>query len=407
MDRLDLDLRSRVALGPVLAEIQRGMEHLPDVSPLKVRMGDVPGLYRLHGDELTLSAGFEGPDVVHPAEPESPLPPLDRWRRAAATVLEATALRGLSQLVQQPPGTDWRWIGAAVYAADQVAPELGIAANDLAQAVETGDPGRFPRAGVAVGKAWAAQGHDPISRSRDLLDDGVLSATEWLGIGRWILEKAPATLPVPLRRVPAVDIPVVLAPWRWVPLDIPAHSRGGQVGVTGDGEVAERYAVAGKVHRTLAASAAGGCTLTAEPGGPVGDWSVASAEGFGQVMGARGVDFRFQASGRLEVILADAFVGPLAAVGVAGQVGTSGVADGRWSVAGPQQLRFEGIVPQGLTMHGRTRDRFMVPANGFGMGEWLQAMCDEPWGWGVQGDRLILRGRIGGAGVEVRLRKEG
>ncbi|MBA2320927.1 MAG: hypothetical protein H0V89_07220, partial [Deltaproteobacteria bacterium] len=133
----------------------------------------------------------------------------------------------------------------------------------------------------------------------------------------------------------------------------------------------------------------------------------ASAEGFGQVMGARGVSFRFSAGGGLQVVLADAFVGPLAAVSVAGEVGTSGVADGRWAVAGPHLLSFRDIVPVGLTMHSRgARDRFAMPAQGFGLGEWLGAMSSAPWGWILDDDRLILRGRMMGGGVEVRFRRE-
>ena len=93
---------------------------------------------------------------------------------------------------------------------------------------------------------------------------------------------------------------------------------------------------------------------------------------------------------------------------VAGEVGTSGVADGRWGVAGPHLLAFRDIVPVGLTMHSRgARDRFMMPAQGFGLGEWLGAMCTSPWGWIEEGDRLFLRGRMMGGPVEVRFRREG
>jgi len=143
-----------------------------------------------------------------------------------------------------------------------------------------------------------------------------------------------------------------------------------------------------------------------EPGAPLGSWEVASAEGFGQVMGARGVGFTFLPDGRLDIVLADAFVGPLAAVAMAGQVGTSGVCTGRWKVAGPHHLAFSDIATGSLTLHGRSRDRFLVPAQGFGLGEWLHALADGPWAWmPVQTDRLVLRGRMLGGDVEVRLRR--
>jgi hypothetical protein len=406
MDRLDLDPRAHALLEPVLAVLHAALPNLPDSAPIQVRIGEVAGLSRLDGGVLVLSHRLEGPGVVAEGEPESPLPPLDRWRRAAGLVLEAVALRSLSALVDRPPGDDWRWMGAAIYAADAVAPELGIAGNDLAQAIATGDPGRFPRAGVAACLAWKAQGADPITRARDLLDDGVVSAVEWVKLGHWVLERGTALLGIPVQRVSEADIPLELGPWRWQPLRIPAHPRGGSIGVHGDGEVGDRWAIGGSVHRTIAASAAGGARFEPEPGGPVGDWVVTSAEGFGQVMGSRGVFFQFRADGRMEVVLADAFVGPLAALGMAGQVGTSGVAAGRWAVAGQFLVNFEGIVPQGLTMHGRSRDRFMMPAGGFGMGEWLQAMCDAPWGWSSQADRMVLRGKMMGGAVEVRLRRE-
>ena len=172
------------------------------------------------------------------------------------------------------------------------------------------------------------------------------------------------------------------------------------------GHTLQPWVAAGALHRTLAGATDGGATLVGTPGGPVGSWEVASAEGFDQVMGARGISFRFEPSGVVRIVLADAFVGPLAAVAMAEQVGTSGLVEGRWRVVGRQSLGFAGISAQGLTMHGRSRDRFLMPASGFGIGEWLEALADAPWAWEQRGDRLVLRGTMMGAGVEVRLRKE-
>jgi hypothetical protein len=47
-----------------------------------------------------------------------------------------------------------------------------------------------------------------------------------------------------------------------------------------------------------------------------------------------------------------------------------------------------------------------VPARGFGLGEWLHALADAPWGWvNAPADRLVLRGQMLGGEVEVRLRR--
>jgi hypothetical protein len=406
MARIHPEARVAALLAPVRALVDRGLGLLPDAAPLEIVLGPCHGWYALDGDRVVLSEALDGPDVHHPDEPAGPLPPLDRWRRAAGSVLEAAALAELARRSGVRPQADWRWLGAAIHAADVVAPDLGLAAPDLALAVATGRPGEYPRAGVAAMRAWQAQGVDPIRHVRYLLDGGVVSATEWLKLGTWVLSPAGglAMLPVRVERVADADIPLALPAWSWQPLRVPPHARGGRILVDGDGVVAEAWAEAGAEHRTLAAAAASACRLDPDPGGPVGSWEVASAEGFGQVMGARGVTFDFKGDGSLELVLADAFVGPLAAVTMAGEVGTSGTCRGRWRVAGRHLLRFDGLETQALTMHGR-RDRFRVPAQGFGMGEWIAALSEDVWAWQPAGpDRLVLRGRMMRGEVEVRLR---
>lgn len=408
MVSLSLDDRAIALFRPVQGQLDAGLALLPDAPPLVVRVGAVDRMYALDGDALTLSEGLCGPATWHPDEPAVDVPPLDRWRRALACVFEAASLRELGRRTRLAPGDDWRWIGAAVYAADAVAPELGIGVPELALAVRTGSPGANPRAGYAAMRAWGALGVDPIRHARYLLEGGVVSAAEWLKLGRWVLAASGGAgeLPVPVKRVAEHDVPTVIAPWSWVPLRIDAHPRGGFVRVDGDGAVDDGWAIADAEHRALAASAESGCKLVPDPGGPVGAWEVASAEGFGQVMGARGIRFAFHADGRLELVLADAFVGPLAAVAMAEQVGTSGVCNGRWRVAGAHQLRFDGIETASLTLHSRAGDRFMVPARGFGLGEWLLALREDVWGWQLaQADRLVMRGRMMGGEVQVRLKR--
>lgn len=407
MVRLRTDDRAERLLDPVRARLDAALALLPDAPDLAVTVGDVPAWFALAGDAVVLSAGLEGPGVHHPLEPAGPLPPLDRWRRAAGSVLEAAALRELSRRAHLAPGDDWRWVGAAIHAADATAPELGLALPDVALAVTTGSPGSNPRAGAAVMRAWAAQGIDPMHQARYLVDGGVVSAVEWAKLGRWVLspEGGLGLLPVRVDRVPESDVPCELAAWSWRPLAVPAHPRGGVVRVEGDGLVEDPWGEAGVPLRTLAAAASTSCRFVPDAGGPVGAWEVASAEGFGQVLGARGIRFEFHADGRLGLVLADAFVGPLAAVAMAEEIGTSGSVSGRWKVAGRQLLRFEGIETQALTLHGR-RDRFLMPAKGFGLGEWLKALDEDAWAWQVvQADRMVMRGRMLGGEVEVRLRR--
>ena len=175
----------------------------------------------------------------------------------------------------------------------------------------------------------------------------------------------------------------------------------------GPGAVRSQWASAGQEHRTLAAATEAVVQLHPSAGGPVGRWTVTSAEGFGQVMGARGVSFLFQGSGGVELTFADAFVGPLAAVAMAEEVGTSGVARGRWSVASPHRVRFAGIDNSGLTLHGRQQGAYRMPAKGFGIAAWLKALEDAPWAWQLNGDRLVLRGEMLGGWVDVRLKRDG
>lgn len=406
-ERLDPDSRARELLAPVWPMIEKAAARLPAHPRLTICVGEVEGWSKLVGHTLVLSEGLAGPAPFHPGERPGPLPPVDRWRRAAGCVLEAAATLAMAKVVGANPGPGWTWEGGAVDLADQVCPELQLAAPELASAVMVGDLVAQPRAGVAVMRAWRAAGHDPWARLGTILRDGAASPAEMLEVATWVFDRVRGPmglLPVLVSPVAPADVPVRLGPWRFQPILVPAHHRGGLVAIDGDGAVAEPWAPAGVSLRTIAASGERGCQLRPESGGPVGTWEVASAQGFGQVMGARGVSFTFHGSGALDVVLADAFVGPLAALGVADDVGTSGTVSGSWKVAGPRTLAFAGIRPKGMTMHSRQRDKFRMPAEGFGMGEWLKAMEDGPWWWERAGDRLVLRGPMMGATVEIRLK---
>lgn len=393
---LDLDPRAAALLDPVRAVVDAGLERLGSTA-LTVGVGPVDGFWAWDGERLVLSERLEGPDLHHPAE--NARLPLDRWRRAAASVLEGAASRSVPLGAEAP---SWLRSGLAIDAADRAAPDLGLAEPDVARAIETGDLDAWPRGGVAVVRAWRREGLDPAIRAT-----APVSAAEWLAAGVSVLDPAAvASLPVPVPRVVSRDIPLDLGPWRWQPLEVPAHPRGGRVAVEGAGEVGEAWAIAKRPLRTLAASV-GPARFLPEVGGPVGRFTLKTAQGFGQVYGARGLAFRFRGGGGFEVEAADAFVGPVTAAAVAEQMGTSGIARGTWEVAGPQRLRFDRIDAQGLAMHGRRISDPVLPANELGMGVMLQALQDDVWEWALEADRLSLRGRIMGGSVEIRLQRDG
>ncbi|MCB9761090.1 MAG: hypothetical protein H6739_14720 [Alphaproteobacteria bacterium] len=398
MPLFHLHADAEALLQPVLPVLSGALQRFEGQAPLAVRLGEVPGFHALEGDTLTLSRRLaEG--LHHPDEPDA-LPPLDRWRRAACSVLEALALRALAAEVGAPPGPDWRWQGAALDQADAAAPALGLAAHGLALAVSTGDLGAHPRAGVAVMQAWRARGIDPQARVVALLrEDEALSAQDWLQLGQRVLspEGALAALPAPVPRRAAETPPLTLPPWSWRPVRVDPHRRGGRLAGTA---VAEPWVRAGQPHATLASATQAGATLRLGPGGPVGAWELASLSGFGQIMGARGIELDFQADGRLQMVLADSFVGPVQALGVADDFGTSGTAMGRWTVTGPGRLRMVDLVPMGLTVHDR--EGMAMPAGDQG---WLHEVQRAELRWSLVDGRLHLQGRMFNADVELRLKR--
>ncbi len=406
---LQPDAEATDLLAPVEDVLHKAARLLPGGAPVAIRLADLGRPYLVgtsRTPEVVLDRGLLGPGPHASWEPTTALPPLDRWRRALSCVLEGCALVELARRTDAPPDLDdWRWVGAAIYAATMVAPDAHLADPDLAVALTTGDLARHPRAGVAAYQAWRQVGVDPIQQAQYLIDGGVVSGQEWLKLGRWIFNtRGPmSTLPGPVHPVDPVDIPTELTPWSWRLLHVPAHRRGGHVEVDGPGAVHRPWAQADEPLRTLSGSPEAPSRLTPGPGGPVGTWEVASAEAFGHIVGARGVQLTFRGDGQLELLLADAFIGPLAAVAMADELGTSGLTHGRWRVVGPQRLGFEGLQGATLTMHGR-RQGFAMPTGGFGLEPWLKALCDDPWAWKTHDDRLVLRGTMRGGTVEVRLR---
>lgn len=395
-------------LSPVRDVLDAALARIPSARTVDVSMGTTTGFWDLRQGTVVLSRAFATDALHHPDEMADVLPPLDRWRRAAACVLEGASTLELAHRLNRKPANDWRWMGAAIYAAHQLAPDLGTAIVDLITALRTGCPGQHPRAGYAVMRAYKALGHKPMEQMRYLLCGGVVSAQEWAKLGDWLFSSdgGRAEGGVPIEACLRDHIAGTLPPWSWTPAILPAGTKGGRIQVTGDGCARPVWLVSDGAGKTLLSSASEACTFELDSGAPVGRWRVASAEAFGHIVGARGVEFCFARDGRLDVVLADAFVGPLAAIALAGEQGTSGACVGRWTVAGKRRLRLDGIRPDNMTVHGRGANTFMLPSKGFGLAEWLGSLDEDVWRWETSTDaRLVLKGRLKGGSVEVRFHR--
>lgn len=391
--RLDPELSALLA--PVHDVLSEGLARL-DANLDAVGFGAVDGWWVRRPEGVVLSSGLLGPGIFAAGEPEGPHA-LDRWRRAAAALLEAAASARVA-----PGGPTWLREGLCIHLADRAAPSLRLVEADLWLAAVRA-PGVWPRSGVAVLRAWEAAGRDAEALAREALATGRVPMPDFLEAGRWVLGAGLAAAVPGAPQPDAADVPLALLPWSWARLAVPAHPRGGRIRVEGRGGVRPAWAVGGVSFEGLAASGEGGARLVPEPGGPVGDWELRSAEGFGQIFGARGLQFTFRPGGRLDVVLADAFVGPIAAVEASARVGTSGTATGRWQIEGPRTLSLHDLVPEGMSVHGRGGRAFVLPAEGFGLGEQLRGMEGTPWRFDVEGERLVLDGQMYGSRVRIRL----
>ncbi len=381
-------------LAPVRGALDQAAERLP-VGPalLPVVLGEVETFWEVREDILVLDHHLAGPSLHHPEE--GPLP-LDRWRRSAGAVLEALAAAHLVALgVTEKPW--WILRGAAVALAHRAWPELGLADSEIASARAWGDFTRHPRSGFA---AYLHAGTDPIEQAlawTETLPD----AEAFLDLARWTLETDHA-LPVPVGRASAV-MPRIGA-WRFAQLRLGGGPLGGRLAVNGDGAAHPAYAPADAEILVILASRKR-ASVSVTPAGPFGSWRFASARGFGELMGARGIDFAFDARGGVEILLADAFVGPLPALEFAEEVGTSGVVRGRWSLIGEDRLRFGELVPMGITVHGRKDLDFRMPAPGAGLESYLSRLEGSAWTWRVADNELLLEGDDLGAEMTLRFVK--
>ncbi len=339
--------------------------------------------------------------ALSPEDAADPGAALDRWRRGTAIVLEAALAAARRAAPGAPP---WAVAAVAARRLDVAVPELGLARADVRLARRTGDLARWPRAGHGLLAAVGAAGADVDALSADLLA-GTMSMRALGEAAVALFGPAGARLARGGEVRAAVDVPAQLPPWQLAPVEVPSHARGGHVSARGPGGIAPAWAPAGKVLRAVAVSGPASLRLEPDCGGPVGTWWLRSAEGFGRILGARGLCFTFHASGRLDLVLADAFVGGLEALEVAARLGTSGTSSGRWTVAGPRRLALHDLEPGAATLHGRDADgaSFALPAGDTGLAAGLRAMSDSAWTWTTDGAVLWLRGRLWGSEVALRL----
>ncbi|MCB9742776.1 MAG: hypothetical protein H6741_11940 [Alphaproteobacteria bacterium] len=399
--RLHFSAEVEALLAPTRVVLDAAAPRLPEGPELEVVLGEVEGFARREAGTLTLSRALAGPALHHPAE-AGPHPPVDRWRRALGCVLEGLADASLEAALGAPPAPAWLRAGAAIALADRAAPELQLAAPDLALALSSGDLGQHPRAGVAPVLLLLRESPDLLTLLRDLAE-APLSPERWLALGAQAFHPdSPllARLPFSPARPPARATPGALPPWSWTPLRL-EHPRGGALALQGPGAVDRPWVLGGSPERALAAACGAPLTLELGPGAPVGRWALGSVSGLGPVMGARGVELELRADGRLELVLADSFVGPAEALAIAERYGTSGTAMGRWRISAPARLRMQDIVTLGLTMH--STDGMVVPADATSQG-WIQQLQSTDFSWARRAEQLILRGRMMGQDVELRLR---
>lgn len=383
------DPRWHALLGPVAPVLERALARLspaPSVLPPLVE-GDTGGpLVDVRPDGVALDpallAGAHPLDAARgEASDEARLVALDRWRRAAAAVLEGMALAALPE---EPGAPGWWRRARAVEAADRAAPELGVLWPELVDWFEA------PERGAADGRraAWLARW----ARGRAGGADPAWAAPTpetWRAFGRWLFDPAGASVGAPVLLAPTTAGP---GAWEAAPLSfrrvrVEAGPAGGRLDVTG--AAAEPVALAaGERATVLLASVSGGPASAAlAPAGPVGAWTLRSGRTDQRFGAARGIDLVLRPDGTGEVTLADAFIGPATedALSLAERFGVSGTIVGRWRMVGTDgdtaTIELGDVRPVGVTVHPRGRFGFAIPAGPIlGRAEgWLSRVGGTRW----------------------------
>ena len=303
---------------------------------------------------------------------------LDRWRRAAAFVIEGAALLTLPD---EPHAPAWWRRARAVEAADRAAPELGILWSELLGVYAA------PEAGVGEGRAgaWYARW---LRRGESVAWEAPTDAA-WAAFGRWVFDAAGAAAgaPAPLHAVSAPPGAWEAAPLSFRRVRVDAGAAGARLQVDG-AEADPAVIVAGDRATVLVTARAGGpCVATVTPAGPVGTWELRSGRTGPRFGAARGIELQLRADGTGDVTLADAFIGPATedALSLAAQFSVSGTLMGRWKLVGMEGaaaiVELGAVTPVGVTVHPKGRFGFAMPAGPLlGRAEgWLARMGGTRW----------------------------
>lgn len=369
MNGLVLDARVEQLLAPVRQPLATALEALPG-SPLHVTIGSIDGFGGWQAGRWVLDSRLEGPAVLHPEEPSSA--PLDRWKRAMASVLEGVAWADLARH-GFPTSPGW-WEGAVIAMADAAAPYLGLLHSARVEGARRASIG-----GRGAALLFGTGARDQAIAWRDGV--GPVEVVASLRAG---LRQSGLTVRAPVRLLPCMAAAGEVVPVR---AERPGRLDGWPLEV---GEEARLWAWFEDASLTLA------------PVPIEGAWDLVSTEVQGQILGARGVTFRFKPGGRVDLVFADAFVGPLAALEMARQMGHSGLSVGRWEAVGPSRIRFGAFRGGPITMHQRDGSRAM-PQVGFGVTEWVTAMEGTEWTVSETSTGRVLSGSLMEMAVQLRL----
>lgn len=414
-------------IAPVLSPV---LVDAPTV-PIALIEGREDGPFRaLSADGLVLHPAVLGPathlrrDRVWLEETAPSLAPLalSRQDRAAGLIAESVLLYRMAADLGCDPADlplSWWTIGVAADVLDQRAPELGWLWQSAAGLVQ--EPWHSmsdqPRRGAWFLR-WRRQQGRPLSFTS--LHAPAITAEEWAAFGQWCRDAehgpgaaAPVSLsPAPPRAAPLAEVrPLSHHPIRW---------NAGPAGLRVDcgGVLAPRVRLAsGEDMVTVMGSVDGGVRpLNARPSRLVGRWLMLAGQAGERLGVAEGIALHFHASGRLEITLSNAWMGPadLESRALVRQLGASGSGSGRWHVRTLSDADGTGIVTltdltiDRISVHPRRprMRRFALPAADNHLARvrrLLGQLAGRPVTFGMEGRELLLDGELKNFTFQIRL----
>ena len=410
------------ALAPALAAAPPGRT-------LVLREGslDSPPL-TLTRQGLILTPSLLGPDVYTGTDQHwltqtgpalAPLA-LDRWRRCIGLILEGIRLHRLAEQLGVSPDAlplAWWTVGAVADEVDRAAPQLGwlwqeaaglLMQPEVSMAAQPRRGAWFFRWRRLQGKPLPLTGATPPR----------LDPQEWAAFGQWCrdLQSGPAaSAPLPIepaspRAAPTEPLPPLSHhPVQWSAGPAGLRVSGAALAprvLLGSGQ--EMVAVIGTVE-------GGRAVLSARPARPVGRWEMRSGQANQRMGVAEGIELHFLSGGRLEIVLGNAWLGPVDAesMSIARQFGASGTGSGRWQVQSLSERDGEGVLVlseldiEQLSIHPRRKmaRRFALPAqNQIGrVRRLLTSLSGQPVTFRLQDGELRLSGELRNYTFQIRL----